>query len=146
MAMNIEINHVLVQTRELKKMSRFFEQVVGLTEGVRPPFDFPGAWLYSDGKPVVHLVEISRRDEGKSRYLGSTAPMPESGTGAVEHIAFSGLHYPELLERLGQHDVDYFERTVPLTKEHQVFINGPDNLKIELLFNADKSAISHGAH
>lgn len=140
--MNIEINHVLVRTRELKNMIQFFTQVVGLDEGIRPPFDFPGAWLYSNDKPLMHLTEINPSDKNQSRYLDDKTPSLEVGTGIVHHIAFSGTDYPELLERLRQQKIKYFERTVPLTNEHQVFIDGPDNLKLELLFNADKSSIN----
>lgn len=140
--MCIEINHVLVRTNDLKNMIRFLTQVVGLEKGFRPPFNFPGAWLYGDDRPLIHLVEINPGDESQSDYLGSKPSASEIGMGSVDHIAFSGSDYPELLERLKQRQIEYFERTVPSTNEHQVFVNGPDNLNLELLFNADKSSIN----
>jgi lactoylglutathione lyase len=136
--MNIEINHVLVRTRDLNKMIWFLNETVGLKEGLRPPFNFPGAWLYSNDKPLIHLVEINPDDEGQSDYLGDQISGSENGSGAVDHIAFSGTDYPELIMRLKQHQIKYFERTVPLTGEHQVFAEGPDGLRIELLFEAEK--------
>lgn len=142
MKMSIDINHILVRTNDLKNMSRFLTQVVGLKKGFRPPFNFSGAWLYGGDKPLIHLVEINLDDESLSDYLGGKTPASDIGMGAVDHIAFSGNDYRKLLERLKQQHIEYFERTVPSTNEHQVFVDGPDNLKLELLFNADKSSIN----
>jgi lactoylglutathione lyase len=136
--MNIEINHVLVRTRHLKNMIHFLIRTVGLEEGFRPPFNFPGAWLYSDDKPLIHLVEINPDDKGQSDYLGSQTAVSEIGMGAVDHIAFSGCNYPHLIKRLKQQKIKYFERIVPLTNEHQLFVEGPDGLRIELLFKTDE--------
>ncbi len=136
--MNIEINHVLVRTRDLKKMIGFLTETVGLKEGFRPPFGFPGAWLYSKDKPLIHLVEVDPSDQGQSDYLGDQTSASEIGAGAVDHIAFSGSDYTELIERLEQHEIEYFERTVPLTGEHQVFAEGPDGLRVELFFEIEK--------
>ncbi len=136
--MNIEINHVLVRTTHLKNMSQFLTQIADLTEGFRPPFNFPGTWLYSNDKPLVHLVEIDSKKEGQSDYLGQQSTVAEIGLGAVDHIAFTGGNYPQLIERLKQHHIEYFERIVPLTGEHQVFAEGPDGLRLELLFKADE--------
>ncbi len=55
----------------------------------------------------------------------------------VDHIAFSGSDYPELIERLKRHQLDYFERSVPLTGEHQVFISGPEGIRIEVQFKSN---------
>ncbi len=40
--MNIEINHVLIHTSNLNGMIQFFEQVLKLKNGNRPPFPFSG--------------------------------------------------------------------------------------------------------
>jgi len=135
--MNIEINHVLVRTHDLKNMILFFKQTVGLEEGFRPPFDFPGAWLYSNDKPLIHLVEINPDDKGQADYLGNQELVSDIRKGAVDHISFSGCNYSELIKRLKQQQIEYFERTVPLSNEHQVFVMGSDGLKLELLFKAD---------
>jgi lactoylglutathione lyase len=141
--MNIEIHHVLVRTTHLKNMSQFLTQTVGLKEGFRPPFNFPGAWLYVDDKPLIHLVEINSYEKDQSNYLGKQSSVAEIGMGAVDHIAFSGGNYPQLIERLKQQHIEYFERTVPLMGEHQVFAEGPDGLRLEMLFKADEiSAIN----
>lgn len=135
--MNIDINHVLVRTTHLKNMSQFFTQAVGLEEGFHPPLNFSGTWLYSNDKLLVHLVEINSDSNGQSGYLGQQSSVADIGLGAVDHIAFTGVNYPQLIEQLKQQHIEYFERTVPLTGEHQVFADGPDGLRLDLLFKAD---------
>jgi lactoylglutathione lyase len=140
--MSIEINHVLVRTNDLKNMIHFLAQTVGLKEGFRPPFNFAGAWLYSDNKPLVHLTEINPVGKGQLDYLGNKASDSKVGSDVVDHIAFSMSDYPKLIARLKQQQIEYFERAVPLTGEHQVFAEGPDGLRIELLFDANNIAKS----
>src|SRR6516225_9950654 len=53
------LDHYNVSTRNLRDTVRFYEEALGLVNGPRPPFDFPGAWLYSEGHPVLHLNDIS---------------------------------------------------------------------------------------
>lgn len=135
--MAIEINHVLVRTSNLENMIHFLTDTVGLIEGSRPPFNFPGAWLYGNDKPLIHIVEIEGNDESQSDYLGENISS-EIAMGAVDHIAFNGQNYPELIKHLKTDNIRYFERTVPLTGEHQVFAEGPDGIRVELLFEKDK--------
>src|ERR1700692_3472995 len=52
------LDHFNIRTRKLSDTVRFYEDVLGLEKGARPNFAFPGAWMYSEGKPVVHLVDI----------------------------------------------------------------------------------------
>jgi len=44
------------------------------------PFDFPGAWLYSAGHPVLHLNDISQTDKQQR---------PDSGV--IDHVAFGPM-------------------------------------------------------
>jgi catechol 2,3-dioxygenase-like lactoylglutathione lyase family enzyme len=47
------LDHYNVSTRKLDETVNFYENVLGFTNGPRPPFNFPGAWLYSSGHPVT---------------------------------------------------------------------------------------------
>jgi len=63
------LDHYNVSTRILKETVQFYENVLGFTNGARPPFTFPGAWLYSDGRPVLHLNDISHTDRQQREEL-----------------------------------------------------------------------------
>jgi hypothetical protein len=71
------LDHYNVSTRKLKETVRFYEDVLGFTNGPRPPFNFPGAWLYNAGHPVLHLNDISQ-----------TARQQPSDSGVIDHVAF----------------------------------------------------------
>ena len=76
--MNVGVlDHFNIRTRDLKATVRFYEDILGLENGARPNFAFPGAWLYSEGRAVVHLVDISPTEEPQK---------PDSGV--VHHVAF----------------------------------------------------------
>ncbi len=132
--MTMTINHVLIRTSRLAEMKQFLTQVAGLKEGLRPPFQFSGAWMYSGDRPLIHLVETGRAEPGLADYLGDETAAPVSGAGPVDHIAFAGADYAALMQRLhGQH-ADFYERTVPESREHQVFVQGPEGVRLEFMF------------
>src|SRR5262245_43919492 len=76
MSMSVGVlDHYNVSTRRLGDTVRFYEDILGLVNGPRPPFDFPGAWLYSEGHPVLHLNDISPTDKQQ--------PADSGGIGAI---------------------------------------------------------------
>ena len=72
------LDHFNIRTRKLADTVRFYEDVLGLEKGARPNFAFPGAWMYSEGKAVVHLVEFPRPTSRKSRIPASSITSPSS--------------------------------------------------------------------
>ncbi|WP_028469446.1 VOC family protein [Neptunomonas japonica] len=137
-------DHILLRVQDLHKMVQFFTEILKLKEGARPAFSFPGAWLYSDNQPLIHLA---LNDEGldssthraQEQYLGKRSATSQQGI--VDHIAFQGDDYTSLISRLKNSATAYFERSVPVSGEHQIFVTGPEGLLLEILFNQDKSAI-----
>ena len=51
------LQHVLIQTTDIEKTKRWYVDVLGMQEGYTPDFKFPVAWLYVDGRDVLHLTE-----------------------------------------------------------------------------------------
>lgn len=115
----MNLNHVLVLTTDLAEMKFFWTELIGLEVGDRPSFPFSGFWLYSDGKPLVHIAERS---------------CSERSSGAIAHVAFDGTDYSSLLARLNKSYFLYTEKIVPQSGERQVFVMGPDGLTVEMLF------------
>ena len=45
--MALTLNHYSIRTTDLAACDRFYCGLLGLQAGPRPPFPFPGLWLYS---------------------------------------------------------------------------------------------------
>ena len=118
------LDHFTIVTADLGAARRFYVEMLGLTEGERPPFAVPGAWLYCGGAPVVHLVAGGEGNGGP--------------TGAVDHLALHASNLAATVARLRQFGVDYDLRTVPGLGLRQVFVRDPDGVKIELNFAASE--------
>ena len=140
--MSLTLNHYSIRTRDLDACRRFYVQALGLAVGPRPDFPFPGLWLYA-GDPstwanaVVHVIGIDPADPGGlAGYLGERGPGAHSGSGAIDHVAFFATGLAErraVLKRLG---LATRERTVPGLGLHQVFVDDPDGIVVELNFPA----------
>lgn len=116
------LNHFTVLTDDLEATRRFYIDLLGLTEGERPPFGFPGAWLYCGGQPVLHVIA------GRG--------LPESRAGVIDHMAFSATDLPGWKARLEARGVDYDLRQQPGTGVWQMFFFDPNGAKVELDFGA----------
>jgi len=121
------LDHFNIRTRRLAETVRFYEDVLGLEKGARPNFAFPGAWMYSEGKPVVHIVDISVTDEPQK---------PDSGV--VHHVAFVSRGFDGMTQRLKSKGVRFDARQVPGGEVWQIFVFDPNGVVIELNYEAAK--------
>jgi catechol 2,3-dioxygenase-like lactoylglutathione lyase family enzyme len=112
------LDHVTVLCSDLARSRAFYVKALGLADGERPPFDFPGAWLYVGERPVVHL--IGGRNEGTK------------GTGSFDHVAFAATDLDGTRKRLKDAHVDFREARVPGRPLHQLFVIDPDGVMIEI--------------
>ncbi len=128
-----EMDHFSIRTVKLEKSKEFYETVLGMSVGDRPPLDFPGYWMYVGKLPVVHLVGIDEDDpSGLIEYLGDVDLDDLDGGGAVDHLAFRASDVDELKSRLEKLKIPYRERMVPEMNLQQVFLEDPNNITIEL--------------
>ena len=146
--MTYSLNHFSIRTTDLDATRVFYEAVLGLTVGPRPPFPFPGLWLYNGDhsttvNAMVHVIGIDKNDpQGLSQYLGDRDASSLLGTGAVDHIALMATGLEKMLIHLKTLVVPCRERTVPSLGLHQLFLDDPCGLVIELNYPADeKSAL-----
>ena len=128
------LDHCAIRTTKLQETRDFFVDILGLEDGERPDFPFPGAWLYTDSTAVIHLIGVDPDDpSGLQRYVGgeiSTEAL--QGSGAFDHIAFRANDPSVLTERLKQADYEYRERQVPNMNLFQIFVEDPNGIPIEL--------------
>ena len=118
------MNHFNVLTDDVEATRRFYVDVVGLTEGERPPLGFDGAWLYSEGRAILHV---------------SQAPLPRERGGVIDHMAFSARDLAGTVARLEAHGVKYALRQQPGTCIWQVFCHDPMGAKVELDFDPSEA-------
>lgn len=147
--MTIALNHFSIRSVDLPACERFYCGLLGLQRGPRPPFPFPGLWLYAGdtgeyANAVVHIIGIAPNDpEGLKQYLGEREATSLHGSGAVDHLAFFSTGLADTLQRLRAQGVACRERSVPVLGLHQVFIDDPNGVVIELNFPAhEKEALN----
>jgi len=128
MSMSVGVlDHYNVSTRKLGETIRFYEDVLGLQNGPRPPFDFPGAWVYSEGHPVLHINDISPTDKEQR---------PDSGV--IDHIAFGSRGFEAMKQHLSGKGVQFRVNNVPNSTRRQIFLTDPNNVLIELNYDIGK--------
>lgn len=144
--MALTLNHFSIRTLDLEATRAFYERVLGLTVGPRPPFPFPGLWMYSGdhgsvANAVVHIIGMDPNDpEGLKGYLGDRDLSSLRGSGAVDHVAFFAEDLAGMLRRLKGLGVPVRERTVPAIGLHQLFLDDPNGVVVELNYPAAEKA------
>lgn len=128
------LDHCSIRTVKLAETCAFYTEVLGMRDGDRPDFDFPGHWLYIGDRPVVHLVGIDPEDpSGLQEYLGGPIDAASlQGSGAFDHLAFRAEEPEALIERLQAKGYPYRERQVPGMNLFQVFVEDPNGITVEL--------------
>ncbi len=115
----VTLNHVNVSAKDLEATIAFYVRAIGLAEGWRPPFGFPGAWLYAGETPVVHLT--------------LAGPETEGGGASVSHIAFAFDDLDAAQKRLDQLGLRYSPPSrQPGTGLRQIFLADPNGVTVEL--------------
>jgi catechol 2,3-dioxygenase-like lactoylglutathione lyase family enzyme len=125
------LNHYTIRVRDLERTKDFYEGVVGLKSGDRPPLPFPGYWLYCGDIPTVHLIGYRAEDK-----LIQDGPSYPASTGRLDHIAFSCDGLKEMRANLQSRGIKYAERVLPRLNMTQLFYLDPDGISVECNFDA----------
>ncbi len=107
---------------KLPVLEKFYRDVTGFAPGPRPPFTFPGLWLYHNNHPVLHIAR-PRDDE----------PAPVIGAGVIDHVAFGVDGAAEFRANLVKLGVEFDEQNVA-TAGYQIFLRDPIGTKLEFNF------------
>ena len=118
------MNHFTMLTDDVDNTVRFYGDFLGLEPGPRPNFNFPGAWLYAGGEPILHVI--------------GGRPKSELKAGVIDHMAFSGKDLDATLSALKAGKVAYECRQQAGTGLWQVFFLDPNGAKVELDFAASE--------
>jgi hypothetical protein len=113
-----QFDHINLSMGGSSALQALFEGVMGLQPGARPPFPFPGRWLYAGEQAVVHAVD--------------DASLPAGGL-RLGHIAFrSGQPASQLVDRLRASGLPFRATRVPGDDTLQFFVPLPGGLVVEL--------------
>jgi catechol 2,3-dioxygenase-like lactoylglutathione lyase family enzyme len=132
-----EFAHFSLRPADLDRTARFYSDTFGFEIGYRPPFEFEGRWLYLQDKPVLHLIGDRSQTATSEDFIDRKARASvDRGSGVLDHVA---LTLPEsdlqsFIARLDSLGVGYTRRIVPLFGNSQVFVEDPDGIVIEILF------------
>lgn len=119
-------DHVNIRTADLGGLVRFYEDVLGLRAGERPPLGFPGAWMYVGDTAVIHLVGVTQ------------TPAPQ-GPLRLEHFAFVADGLAEFLAKLQRLGVPYQQSRQAGTGNVVVNLHDPDGNRLHVDFPANEA-------
>ena len=127
------MDHFTILTTNAEKTVAFYNDILGFTSGPRPEFSFPGAWLYNDGKAVLHVVQ---------------RPSIPDGGGVLDHIAFFGTDPSAYVARLKERGIKYDLRRLPEPGHAgglwQLFFFDPSGARVEIDFAASETVEGQG--
>jgi catechol 2,3-dioxygenase-like lactoylglutathione lyase family enzyme len=103
----------------IERCRAFYVDLLGLTDGARPPFRSRGFWLYAGGHPVVHLT-VKDRDE--------------NGSSALDHFSFTCEGLERAMELLRERGIEFSLDPARDTKNAQLFVQDPAGVSLELNF------------
>lgn len=123
------MNHFTILTDDVPGTIDFYRDLLGLTDGPRPPFDFPGAWLYAGDRPILHVI--------------GGRPRADLKAGVIDHMAFSAVALSDTLAALAAHNIQHTCRRLAGAGTWQVFFHDPNGARVELDFDA--AELQHAA-
>jgi catechol 2,3-dioxygenase-like lactoylglutathione lyase family enzyme len=118
------MNHFTILTDDVEATVAFYGDFLRLHAGERPPFGFPGAWLYAEGSndPILHVIG-GRGSE-------------ELVKGVIDHMAFTGQGLADTVAKLKTKGVQHELRNLPGYGTWQLFFHDPNGAKVEIDFDA----------
>ena len=122
------MNHFTILTDNVEATRAFYCDFLDFEVGDRPPFNFPGLWLYKNGEPILHVVGGRKPEDLRA--------------GVLDHMAFSATGLAETVSRLKSKGIQYDLRRVANTDNGvwQLFFHDPNGAKIEFDYDAKEAA------
>ncbi|MDB5818191.1 MAG: glyoxalase/bleomycin resistance protein/dioxygenase [Rhizobacter sp.] len=113
---------------DLPLLLDFYTRTLGLQEGYRPALRHPGHWLYADGHAIVHLNALLQASPGRHG-------------GPLDHVALTARGLVSTRNALSAAGVPFSESPLTGTSLHQVFLDDPFGLRVELNFDLEAEGL-----
>jgi catechol 2,3-dioxygenase-like lactoylglutathione lyase family enzyme len=120
------LDHVNLRTGDVDRLVRFYVEIIGLRQGERPPFDFSGAWLYAEDRPVVHIVQVD---------IDARVPSP-AGALSLEHFALFADGLGAFIGHLDAQGVAYRRSQQTGSGKTVINLRDPDGNRLHVDFEA----------
>lgn len=122
------MNHFTILSDDLEKTRHFYCDLFGFKVGARPPFQFPGWWLYAEGgdHAILHVIHQD--------------PLPKQRAGVLDHMAYTAHDLPGVVETLKKEGIEYELRRIAGGGIWQLFFHDPHGAKVEFDFAAEEPA------
>lgn len=122
----VGIHHFTIRCMpaELEAVHAFYRDVLGMRGGPRPPFNFPGHWLYVGDRAVVHLAAI----------VPNRSPASDRSGSGFDHVSLHSCGLQATRQKLNALAIPFEELPVPGWPLQQIFVQDPVGSKIELTF------------
>lgn len=115
MALDLQFDHIAFNTPD-GALQMSLEQLLEVKQGPRPPFPFPGTWLYQGDQALVHLIQRDDLKEAQLSHIALRTNRPASTV--LQQVRASGLPYEIAV--------------VPREQTCQIFVTLPGGLVLEL--------------
>ena len=123
----MHLDHANIVIADLDKTVGFFTDVLGFTKGYRPDFRVPGAWLYSQGRPLIHLTQ-------------ATGGLPaQRMSPRIDHIALRVADLDEwsaVLDRVRAHGLEYQVNAPSDGSDFQLWVAIAPGITVEIIATA----------
>jgi catechol 2,3-dioxygenase-like lactoylglutathione lyase family enzyme len=129
----LQLDHFTIRTEKWAETAEFFEHVIGLAPGPRPGFRFPGCWMYAAGHPLLHIASVQGDPDELKGYLGDKPG--GYGSGSLDHVSLRCEGLEQVQARLQSMGIAFRERVIPQIAEHQLFLEDPNGITIEMIFD-----------
>lgn len=127
-AVVLGIHHFTIRcsSTELESVRDFYCDVLGMREGPRPSFDFPGHWLYVGDVALLHLAAILPDQQSR---------IAERWISGFDHVSLACAQLDAARKLLADRGIPFEELPVPGWPLWQIFLRDPVGSKIELTFD-----------
>lgn len=126
------LDHVNIQSTNLKESVRFYKDVLHLQPKDPPPPLDPKRiqWMHDNaGRAIVHL-------SSPGSLLGEAVGAIARDTGAVHHIALDCSGHESMVERLTSLGMEFRLNHVVAIDLKQIFVRDPNGVLLELNYRS----------
>jgi glyoxylase I family protein len=119
----MQLDHVTIRTRDIQATRAFFKEVFDLEDGERPLAirHIPGFWLYSEGRPLVHII-------------GSYGTGFDRAAEAIDHVGLRMTGYSAFRAKLERLGIRYSTMDLVDIRERRLFLHTPGGPLLEAVF------------